>query len=126
MLTTIARPIAAQVTAEQALMIARERFPNLAASGILGTKQSGPPIDPGHVTRALAFLARCRKSKVPSVHSFDLRHTIGNVSVGAVIAACVGLGFSLHPWLGVTSYAPHVMLGINARDVKEIGKHDTV
>src|ERR1700733_1002432 len=54
--STIARPIAAQVSAEQALVIARERFGNLAATGILGSKHSGPAIDPVHVERALAFL----------------------------------------------------------------------
>jgi hypothetical protein len=108
------------ISAREALAIARERFPNLASTGILGAKQSGPPIDLNHVEIALRFLMRCRKSKVPSVHSFDLRQAIGNVSIGATIAAAIALGFSVHSWLGVTDYAPHAMVGVNAADVRRV------
>jgi hypothetical protein len=115
------RPTPTKISAGEALALAHERFPNLAAAGILGAKQSGQPIDPAHVTRALAFMAQCRKSKVPAVHSHDLRQAIGNVSLGATIAASVGLGFALNPWRGVTSYEPHALIGVNASDVREIG-----
>jgi hypothetical protein len=96
------RPTPAKISTGEALALAHDRFPNLTAAGILGAKQSGPAIDPAHVTRALAFLAPCRKSKIPSVHSHDLRQAIGNVSLGATIAASVALGFALHPWRGIT------------------------
>jgi hypothetical protein len=120
MLSTIARPIAAQVTGEQALASAGQRFGNLAATGILGRKHSGPAIDIRHVEIALAFLAQCRKTKIPNCHSFDLRRAIGDVSVGSVIAAAVGLEFTVVSWAGVTSFAPHAMIGVNAADVAKI------
>jgi hypothetical protein len=113
--------VEAAISAERAMVMARERFPNLYANGILGRRCTGPPIDLNHVERALAFLARCRKSKVPSVHSFDLRQAIGNVSLGATIAACVGLGFEVCSWGGVTDFAPHAMIGVNSTDVARQG-----
>jgi hypothetical protein len=109
------------ITPERALALALLRFPRLAATGILGAKQSGPPIDLGHVERALAFLAPCRKVKIPNVQSFDLRQAIGNVSLGAAIAACVGLGFEVVSWAGVTDFAPHAMIGVNSMDVARDG-----
>jgi hypothetical protein len=124
MLSTIQRPVVAQVTAEQALVIARKRFPSLYATGILGAKRTGPPIELAQIERAMAFLALCRKSKVPAVHSFDLRQAIENVSVGATIAACVGLGFEVYSWLGVTDFAPHVMIGLNRADVARHSRID--
>jgi hypothetical protein len=119
MMSTIERAIVAQVTMTpvQAMVIARQRFPNLASTGILDRRSTGPPIDPAHVTIALRFLMRCRKSRIPAVHSFDLREKIGNVSVGAVIAASVALGFEVYSWVGVTDYAPHALVGINSTDV---------
>jgi hypothetical protein len=124
MLTVTQRPIVARVTAEQALVIARKRFPSLYATGILGAKQSGPPIDIRHIEIAMKFLAQCRKSKAPAVHSFDLRQAIENVSLGATIAACVGLGFEVYSWLGVTDFAPHVMIGLNRADVARHSRID--
>jgi hypothetical protein len=121
MLSTIQRPIVAQLTAEQALVIARERFPNLTATGMLGTKHTGPPIDPGHVEIAMKFLAQCRKSKKPAVHSFDLRAAIGNgVSQGAVIAAAIALGFDVRGWIGSRMFFPGAMVGVNSADVRRV------
>jgi hypothetical protein len=111
------QPTPTKISAGEALALAHERFPNLTAAGILGAKQSGQPIDPAHVTRALAFMAQCRKSKVPAVHSYDLRQAIGGVSVGAVICASIALGFPVVSWFGVTDYAPHALIGVNATDV---------
>ena len=51
------------ITAAQAIVMANERFPNLTASGILGAKQSGQPIDLSHIDRALQVLSKCRQSK---------------------------------------------------------------
>jgi hypothetical protein len=110
------------ISAAQALALALQRFPQLAATGILGANQTGPPIDPAHVEQALTFLAGCRKSKIPSVHSHDLRQKIENVSLGATIAACVGLGFEVCSWAGVTDFAPHAMIGVNSTDVARLGR----
>jgi hypothetical protein len=83
----------------------------------LGSKHTGPAIDPAHVEIAMAFLSQCRKTKIPNCHSFDLRRAIGDVSLGSVIAAAVGLEFTVVSWAGVTSYAPHAMIAMNSRDV---------
>jgi hypothetical protein len=69
-------------------------WPAIVAA-ILGSKYTGPPVDPAHAAVALAFLSRCRKTRIVNCHSFDLRRAIGNVSLGSVIAAAVALGFSL-------------------------------
>jgi hypothetical protein len=110
----------AAISAERALVIARERFPNLYANGILGRRCTGRAIDPAHVQIALAVLARCRKSKVPAVHSFDLRQAIGNVSLGAVIVACIALEFDCHSWFGTRSFGTHVLVNVNRADVAKI------
>jgi hypothetical protein len=126
MLTTIERSVAAPVTisAEQALALSRDRFPNLASTGILGRSSMGPPIDPDHVTIALMFLAWCRKTKIPRMHSSDLRRRIGDVSLGAVIAAAVGLNFEVRSWSGVTDYAPHALMNVNPSDVRRMADSD--
>jgi hypothetical protein len=119
MLTTISRPIAAQatMTAEHALMVARRRFPNLCANGILGRRCTGPEIDLWHISKAVTVLAQCRKTKVPTCHSFDLRRQIGGVSVGPVICAAGALDFQVCSWSGVTDYMPHCLIGVDPRDV---------
>lgn len=121
MMSTIERAIVAQVTMTpvQAMVIARQRFPNLASTGILERRSTGPPIDPAHVTIALRFLMRCRKSKVPAVHSHDLCGEIG-VSVGAVICAAHALGFDVRGWMGTRQFFPGAMVGVNARDVRRL------
>jgi hypothetical protein len=117
----IAQPSAELISAEAALAIARERFSNLGSAGILGSKKpAGTTIDLAHVERALAFLARCRKSKIPNVHSHDLRAAIGGVSQGAVIVAAHALGFPVHSWLGTRTFAPGALIGVNATDVRRI------
>jgi hypothetical protein len=105
-------PAQAVISPEHALFIARRRFPNLYATGILGRRCTGPEIDLEHITKAVTVLAQCRKSKFANCHSFDLRRQIGGVSVGSVIAAAVGLGFSIDTWQGTVDYAPHAMIGV--------------
>jgi hypothetical protein len=116
------RPTPTEISAGEALALARERFPNLTAAGILGAKQSGQPIDPVHVTRALALLSQCRKTRTANCHSFDLRAAVGGVSVGAVIAAAVGLDFAVCSWSGVTDYMPHALIGVDQLDVARCGR----
>lgn len=101
----------------EALAIARERFPNLCAGGILPRHAVGEPVDLDHIAVALTFLDRCRRTKIPRVHSFDLRRLI-DVQLGAVIAAAAALGFDVHSWHGVTCYAPHAMIGVDRLDVR--------
>jgi hypothetical protein len=132
--------VPALLSAADALEIARERFPNLCCAGILPRKAIGEPVDLADVEIALAALARCRKTRTPTVHSFDLRRAIsklppgatlnvspghhlpGDVQLGAVIAASVALGFPIHSWFGITTFAPHAMIAVNKFDVR---KHAT-
>ena len=111
----------------EALTIAREYFPNLCAGGILPRHAIGEPVDLDHIAVALTFLDRCRRTKVPTVHSFDLRRlisdhgsnlTVAGVQLGAVIAAAVALGLEEHSWHGVTCYAPHAEIGVNQSDIR--------
>lgn len=118
-MTCIEAPVAAQVTlsGRKALVIAQERFPHLGAGGLLPRKVAPQPINPGEIETALAFLRQCRRTKTPRVHSFDLQRLVG-VQLGAVIAAAFALGFDVHTWLGVTSFAPHAMIAVNGADAK--------
>jgi hypothetical protein len=106
------------ISPEQAIVLAREVYPNLAGVGILGRRGTGAPINPSHVETAMKFLAPCRKTKKPAVHSFDLRQAIGNgVSQGAVIVACIALGFDARSWMGTQMFVPGAMVNVNKADV---------
>jgi hypothetical protein len=122
MLTTIERPVPAQgtITPERALMLARQRFPNLCSGGILGRKAIGQPVDLWHVAQAVTVLAACRKTVIPAVHSFDLRAAIGGVTLGATIAAAVALDFSVDTWQGTVDFLPHCLIGVDPRDVERV------
>jgi hypothetical protein len=122
MLTTIERPVPAQgtITPERALMLARQRFPNLCSGGILGRKAIGQPVDLWHVAQAVTVLAACRKAVIPRMHSYDLRAAIGGVTLGATIAAAVALGFRVDTWQGDTAFAPHCLIGVDPRDVERV------
>jgi hypothetical protein len=123
---SIQSPRAAQatyLTSEQALDLARERFPNLCCQGILPRKAIGTKVDLDDIDVALAFLEQCRPTKNPTVHSFDLRRTIkGDVQLGAVIAAAVALGFGTHSWFDITCYAPHALIAVNQNDVGRVAR----
>jgi hypothetical protein len=109
------------LSGREALEIARERFPNLCCAGILPRKDIGEPVDLDDIEVALVALAQCRKTKAPTVHSYDLRRAIpGDVQLGAVIAASVALGFGVHSWFGVTTFAPHAMIAVNQSDVRRL------
>jgi hypothetical protein len=122
MLSTIERPATAQpaITAERALVIARQRFPTLYANGILGRRCAGPEIDLAHVSKAVTVLTACRKTVIPACHSFDLRRQIGGVSVGAVICAAHALGFDVRGWMGTRMFFPGAMVGVNSADVRRL------
>ena len=94
----------------------RDQFPNLRASGILPRSQTGLPINPADVAVALSFLSRCRRTKVPSFHTHDLQRHVG-VGIGAIIAAGVGLGFTVRGWYGNRAFYPHAVMGVNRFDV---------
>jgi hypothetical protein len=128
---SIVRPVAAQatnitkvITAEQALVIAKERFGNLKATGILGSKHTGPPIDLNHVEIVLAFLVggECRKTATPRLHTFDLQRAISTslnvVSTGAVICGAYALGYCVRSWMRTRTYVPGAMTNVNADDVE--------
>jgi hypothetical protein len=127
MLATLDR-VAAQVTkttksitADQALEIARERFSNLCSEGILSRKAIGTPIDLDDLEIALAFFRQCRPTKVPNMHSFDLRRLIGGqISIGAIIAAAIALGFDVRSWYGAMEFGVHAMIAIRQIDVRRL------
>jgi hypothetical protein len=106
---------------ETALAIARERLPTLYGNGILPKRAVGVPVDLDDLAAALAFLSRCRKTKVPTVHSFDLRRAVG-VQLGAVIAAATALGFDVRNWMGVTEFGVHAVIGVDQDDVARVAQ----
>jgi hypothetical protein len=115
---SIRSPLAVQVDPASALSLARERYPTLCSSGILGRKSTGTPVNTDEVAVALAFLAKCKRTKRAAVHSFDLRRAIG-VSLGAVIVAATALDFEVRSWLGITIYAPHALIAVSKHDVRK-------
>jgi hypothetical protein len=126
-----AAQVTSLITADEALMFARERFSNLCCGGILPRKAVGMPVDLDDIEIALAFLSQCRPTKVPTVHSFDLRRAIGrqlgdvqlgDVQLGAVIAAATALGFGVHSWHGISTYVPHALIGVNVDDVRRVAE----
>ena len=108
-------PLASMVLA----LVRQHRFPNLRAEGILPKRATGPDVDPREVAVALAFLIRCRRTKYPTVHTRDLQRHIGGVSVGAVIAAAVALGFQVCSWRGAREFFPHALIGVSKIDVRK-------
>jgi hypothetical protein len=95
MLTTIARPIAAQVTAEQALTIAQQRFPNLSGDGNRVYPGSTPQeIHAYQVETAMAFLRLLRQTKILTIGSGTLKHTIAKL--GAASTACRLMSVEAH------------------------------
>jgi hypothetical protein len=124
----IESPIVAQVTkttkpltADQALEIARERFSNLCSEGILSRKAIGTPIDLDDLAIALAFFRQCRPTKVPNMHSLDLRRLIGGqISVGAIIAAAIALKFDVRSWYGLREFGVHALIGVSQIDVRRL------
>jgi hypothetical protein len=109
------------ITAEQALVIARERFLNLSCGGILPRKAVGTLVDLDEIDVALTYLAQCRRTRIPAMHTFDLRRAI-DVQLGAVIAAATALGFPTHSWHDITCYAPHALIAVNESDVRRVTK----
>jgi hypothetical protein len=113
-------PARDRMTGQEALAIARDRFPNLCSTGILGRKFTGPPIDLADIGKALAFLRGCRKTKQPTVHTVDIVDVIGGVQVGAVIVGAVALGFGVHSFYGPLIYAPHALVAVSKVDVRRL------
>ena len=108
-----------------ALAAARECYPNLRATGIMGRTKGGPPIRFDDVTAALAFLRRCRRTKDAFIHTIDLERHVSRwahrpVSIGAIIAAAVALKFDVRGWRGVTAYHPHAMVNANKSDISKL------
>jgi hypothetical protein len=102
------------ITVQEALATARERFPNLSSNGILGRKFTGPPICLTDIDKALTFLRGCRRTIKPNIHSVDLACDIG-VSIGAVIAAATALNFTVQSWM----FVPNAMIGVNKFDLRQ-------
>ena len=108
-----------------ALALAADRFSNLCREGILPKKRVGEAMDPADVSLAASFLAQCRPTKTPSVHSADLRRVISrwsgrDVSAGSVIAAAVASGFDVAGWYGIMEFYPNALIGVNSRDCAKL------
>jgi len=113
-----------QAGTTNALTLARERFRYLTAIGIQGKRDiPGPAIDPDDVAEALQALSLCRHTKRPSIHSSELRRAVSRragrtVSTGSVIAAAVGLGFTVRGWYGVRAFYPGAIVNVHRADVR--------
>jgi len=110
-----------------ALAAARDCYPNLRAAGIMGRAKGGPLIRFDDVTAALAFLRRCRRTKHAFIHTVDLEWHVSRwarrpVSVGAIIAAAVGLRFEVRGWRGCTAFYPHAMINANKTDISKLAE----
>jgi hypothetical protein len=127
--TTIERPDVAQgaiaLSPEGAILIARQRFPQLSGDGIRLSAGAAPqPIHADQVQTAMAFLRLLRPTKHSTIDSGTLKHDVENwgsvtgmssyVSRGATIAAAIGLGLSVCPF----RYGGDVQIGVNSKDLK--------
>jgi hypothetical protein len=113
------------------IALARVRFSNLRATGILPPSATGPAIDPGDLEAALAFLSRCRRNKRPSIFTYDLQRHVSRwagrqVSTGAIIAAAVALDFQVHGWYGVRAFHPNALTNVGRFDLREGGAMDVL
>jgi hypothetical protein len=126
-ITTLDPPTQAGTTdTADPIALARVRFSNLRATGILPPSATGPAIDPVDLAAALAFLSRCRRNKRPSVFTYDLQRHVSRwagrqVSTGAIIAAAVALNFQVHGWYGVRAFHPHALTNVGQFDLREGG-----
>jgi hypothetical protein len=102
------------ITPNEAIALAGKRFYNLCSEGIKPRKFQGTPIDPEDVATAMAFLARCRKTRKATTHTCDLVPLIG-VPLGAIIAGAVGLGFEVVAWRGIRVFEPGAMMNVGLR-----------
>jgi hypothetical protein len=102
-----------------AMLIARERFPNLCCEGFLPRKAVGEPVDLGDIDLALTILAQCRRTKTRGMgmHTFDIRMLI-DAQHGALIGAAVALGFDVYSWHGTRTFMPHALIAVNQSDVR--------
>lgn len=105
---------------DDAIALGRQRFANLCCPGILPRKATGTPIDPDDVARALAALARCRQTKKPAMHTFDLCRMLGGLQPGAVIAAAIALNFDVRSWYGAMEFGQHALTNVSRADVKRL------
>jgi hypothetical protein len=123
----IERAVMAQVTGEQALVIARQRFPDLSGDGIRVYPGSTPQeIHADQIETAMAFLRLLRPTKILTIGSGTLKHnceTWGSVnglcayvSRGALTAAAVAMGYHMRAY----TVGPHVEIGVSLRDLRKL------
>jgi hypothetical protein len=94
-------------------IISRRRISRLLCLATLRQGYQGRSFDVVEINRFTNRLAWW------TVHTVDLRRAIpGDVQLGAVIAAATALGFGVHSWFGVTTFAPHALIAINQSDVR--------
>jgi hypothetical protein len=118
---------AISMTPQQALVIARERFPDLSGDGIRVYPGAAPQqMHDNQVETALAFLRLLRPTRRPTMGSGTLKHDCENwgsanglcayVSRGTLTAAAIALGYP------VTAYrsGPHVQIGVSITDLRKV------
>ena len=114
-----------QVPSRIALALARRRFPNLCAPGILGRAVTAPAVDLDEIAVAMSILWRCRRTKCLGVHTSDLAQTISHltghdVSVGAIIAAAMALRFRVTTFRVPRAFYPNAMIGVHRADIRKL------
>jgi hypothetical protein len=122
-------PIAAQaaISPERALVIARQRFPDLSGDGIQVYPGAAPqPIHANQVQTAMAFLKLLRPTKRPTIGSGTLKHDCESwgsvngltayVSRGALTAAAIALGLSVRAYRN----GPHVEIGVSSPHLRKV------
>lgn len=107
---------------------ARRRFRYLSADGLTPRPVKGGPVPkeiaPGDIAVALQFLAHCRHSKKPGVHTADIQVAVWRrfsreISIGAVIAAALALSFDVQSTFGCRGFHPHALISVRRYDVRE-------
>jgi hypothetical protein len=105
-----------------AIALAKEKFPDLSASGLNTTDVD--PVDVDQVATAIAYLRNLRPTKTTTRGSYGLKHSAERwgranrmepyVTNGALIAAAVALGFVVKRQDGRNN--PNADIGVNIND----------
>jgi hypothetical protein len=115
------------ISAAQAIVKARELFPDLSGDGIRLYPGSTPQqIHADQIETAMAFLKLLRPTKRPTIDSGTLKHHCedwgsvtglsSHVSRGALTVAAIALGLSVRAYPN----GPHVAIGVSLSDLRPV------